>query len=424
MRTLVFCTLAAAALACDPAPAASPDGEGGGTATGGGGTSTPLTSSHLEVENLTRIISALASDELDGRNEGTPGGDAARALVIDEMKRCGIVPAVGDSFEQPITTGIGANVLGLVVGTDPALSDRTIIVSAHHDHLGHCDGAICNGADDNAAGVAIILGIGCALAENPPAKTVMIASWDAEEPPTFLTEKMGSRFYAEHPVIGLDRTDAVIVLDLVGSDLWPGFGGHFLLGSELSPEVTAAVQVAVRPPELMAYRTGLHLAEEQPIGHQPWSDYDAFRNLGKPVLFLSNGQNKRYHTPADELATLNLPKISLEGTYLLRIVHALANAPATPTFVADGADYASDAVSVIAVLEAALASGGLVDALGLTQATRDKLSGDLAAAQQIAAEIDSGATPTAAQVRRLRDGTQRVMCLAGSSYDENTCNLF
>jgi Zn-dependent M28 family amino/carboxypeptidase len=37
--------------------------------------------------------------------------------------------------------------------------DRVIVVTAHYDHVGIKDGAIHNGADDNASGVAALLAI-------------------------------------------------------------------------------------------------------------------------------------------------------------------------------------------------------------------------------------------------------------------------
>lgn len=401
--------------------------------TGAGG-STPLespgdryqSSAFLAESNLSQIVTYLASDELDGRDEGTPGGQLARTYLIEQMQSCGIQPAVGSSFEQPITTGTGTNVLGIVPGSDPALEARTVVVSAHYDHLGNCEGQICNGANDNAAGVAIALAVGCAMAEDPPPRSVLVALWDAEEPPTFLTAAMGSQFYADSPVIGLDQTDAVIALDLVGADLWPGYGGHFVLGAELSPQVAYAVDAAHEPEGLLAYRGGLHLAEEQPLGlgRQPWSDYDAFRNKNLPILFLSNGQNKQYHTSADELDGLNLPKMELEARYLVAIVGNLAHGKTTPVFDAAGSDYPKDAAAMKEALAAALAAGGLLDVLGLTAKSRTKLEGDLTDVTAIADKLAAGGQLTEPEIRRLRDATQRIMCHAGSSYPEAICNAF
>ena len=417
--------LATAAAACSSGePAAEDDGSGAsgtGTPAGEPG-SQPY--AHMNEAELSRMVTTLASDEMDGRDEGTAGSQLARTFIIEEMMRCGIQPAVGGSFEQPITTGAGVNVVGVIPGSDPALAERHVMISAHYDHLGHGNGEIYNGADDNAAGVAIILGVGCALAENPPAKSVVIASWDSEEPPTFLSPEMGSQYYVDNPVLPLELLDASLVLDLVGSDVWPGYEAHFVVGAELSPQVGAAIANAPLPEGLPAVRMGLHLAEEQPTGHQPWSDYNAFRIAGKPVVFFSNAQNKRYHTPADELATLNLPKMEREAQYLYEITKNLASSPETPVFVADGADYLTDATSARTVLEAAVAPGGMADSLGLTAQSRTALESDLADIAVIEQTLLNGGSIGVNEIRRLRDGAQRIMCLAGSTYAEGICTLF
>jgi hypothetical protein len=422
MKRSLFLGLALAA-ACS---SGGTDPKGGSSGSGAGGLPgiDPAQHADLQQAEVQRRVSTLAADEMEGRDEGTPGGALARAYIIDELTKCGVKPAVAGSFEQPIAGGAGVNVVGVVPGADPALAPRHVLVGAHYDHLGVCDGDICNGAEDNAAGVAIVIGVACAMAEAPAARSLLVVAWDAEEPPTFLTPQMGSEHFASSPPVPLEQIDVAVVLDLVGTGLWPGYAGHFLLGAELSPQVAAAVDAAPVPNGLMAVRGGLHLAEEQPIGHQPWSDYDAFRNRQRPVLFLSNGQSKNYHTADDEVAVLDLPKMALEAQYLYGVLRNLAMAAETPVFDGAAADYATDAATLKIILEAALAPGGMVDALGLTAQSRATLEADLADAVAIGARVAQGMTPTTEEVRRLRDGAQHMMCFASSMYNESTCNVF
>lgn len=401
----------------------------GGTVDDGapaGDTGSTPTDPQISQTELRRITAALADDSMNGRDEGTPGGEAARTFIIAELQKCGVQPAGdGGTFEQQITTGQGTNIIGKIEGSGSAAEKaRHIVISAHYDHLGACGGQICNGADDNAAGVAIMIQVACQLAKKPPMRSVVIASWDAEEPPTFLSDAMGSAYWVANPTVPLTQLDASIVLDLAGGDLWDGFEGHFLLGAELSPEVGAALTAATKPAALEAYRIGLHLVEQTAAGHQPWSDYDAFRNQNIPVLFLTNGQNKRYHTAADELDTVNLPKMTLEAEYLLSLVQQLADraGEAKPAFDSSGNDYARDAASLIPVLEAALDPNGLIK--DLSSMSKAALQGDLDAAKAIKTTLDGGGTLTSNQVLALRSATQRIMCLAGGSYAELVCNLF
>ncbi len=422
ISALTACTFAACVV-----EDTSPNDDGGGA--GGTGPTTQVLddSERLSQAELERRTYYLASPELAGRAPASEGGLLARQFIIDEMIACGIQPLDPAGFEQPIATLAGAaNVLGVIPGADPARKERHVLLSAHYDHLGVNNFQTYLGADDNAVGVATILAIGCAIADSPQPRSVIIAAWDAEEPPHFLSENMGSQFYADNPVVPLAQTDVAIALDLIGSDLWPGYQNHMVLGAELSPQVKAVVAEAAVPEGLLAFPIGLHLVEEWPlgIGRQPWSDYNAFRNAGLPVLFLANAQTKRYHTPQDTPDTLNYPKVALEAKLLLRIVSRLAHATEDPVFDAGGADYARDAAAMQTVLEAALAPGGMVDAFGLTAGSRSKMEGDLADASAIHNKMASGGQVTDAEVRRLRDGAQRLMCLASSTFDEATCGAF
>lgn len=389
-----------------------------------GGSQTPATVDldAISEEKLLERVTYLADDALAGRDEGTAGGIAAREYIIAAFESCGLEGAGTAGFEQPITTGQGANVLARLPGTDDALRGHPVIISAHYDHIGACDGAICNGAYDNAAGVSALIALACAYAAAPPPRTLLFAAWDAEEPPAFLTERMGSEFFATNPTLPLPDIAVILVLDLVGAELWPGWMGHTILGSELSEEVATALAAAPVPEGLDALTGGLHLVEQTPFGRQPWSDYHAFRERGVPVLFFSDGQNKRYHTPDDEVAALNIPKLALETRYLLDIVGELSRAQEQPKFQANGADYENDARMVTQALEAALDDGGLVDGLALSSQARSALEADLQAALGARATLEGGDALTTQQVSALRRATQRIMCLAGPLYTEPVCN--
>lgn len=362
-----------------------------------------------DVEDL---VVQLASDAFQGRDEGTQGGRDARALLLGELEACAIAPAgVNGTFEQPITTGDGVNLLGKIEGTDQP--ERIILLSAHFDHVGACSGSVCNGAYDNAAGVSAVVRIGCEIARAPLEKTVMVALWDAEEPPTFLTDAMGSEFFAASGLVDLSTIDAALVLDLVGGQLWPGYEKHFVMGAEKSPEFSAVLDGVLAPEGLPVRRGGLHLVEKTPLGDQPWSDYDAFRNRDVPFAFFSDGQNKRYHTVEDEADTIEYDKLALEAEHLYRIIEAISAANETFVFDEDAEELGRDAETVLDILNDALADGGLVDTLGLSDTSRQNLESTKAA-------IEAGSTAP----ETLQGGALRVMCYAGTSFEEAGCNFF
>jgi Zn-dependent M28 family amino/carboxypeptidase len=109
-----------------------------------------------------------------------------------------------------------ANVLGLLPGSDPALTPQTVVFMAHHDHLGlaaerNAQGDnIYNGAVDNASGTAALLAIARACASLPkrPARSLLFAAVGAEE-----QGLLGSLYLAEHPPIAAGNLAAVINID-------------------------------------------------------------------------------------------------------------------------------------------------------------------------------------------------------------------
>lgn len=102
------------------------------------------------------------------------------------------------------------NVIGVLEGTDPRLKEEYLLLTAHYDHVGtgkQGGGAfgpqdsIFNGARDNAMGVAALLTAAETLAKHPPKRSVIILAVTAEE-----IGLLGSKYYAEHPLIPLEKT--------------------------------------------------------------------------------------------------------------------------------------------------------------------------------------------------------------------------
>ncbi len=371
----------------------------------------------VSESELRRIVGMLASNELTGRDEGTPGGILARNYLVNEMKACHLEPVGVSGFEQPITTGVGANLLGRIAGSDSQLADRYIVLGAHYDHLGQGDGGIYSGAYDNAAAVAAALQVACAMSEKPGKRSILVALWDAEEPPTFITDKMGSQFWVKHPTIPLAKIDVAIALDLIGEGMWPGSTWHFVLGSELSKQVRSVVDRLPSPTGIRMAKLGLHVAEEKPGGREPWSDYDSFRNERIPILFPTDGQNKHYHQFTDKADTIEYGRLAAETKLVLETVRGLVDLAEQPVFDPNGADYTNDAVVVEALAKDALAPGGMA----LSQEARAKMEQDYAAVKAVAESLVGGEAASQNDVAAIRKAAQRALCLAGTDYEEAVC---
>src|SRR5580704_16568450 len=144
------------------------------------------------------IVDALAAKELDGRAPGTDGDRAARDIIVEQLKCRGLTPET-----QPFDHT--ANILVTIAGT----SDEIVMITAHHDHLGH--GHL--GANDNASGTAGAIELAAELAAGDKSKrTTVVALFGDEE-----SGMIGSTYFTDHPTIALDKVVEVVNLDMIGS---------------------------------------------------------------------------------------------------------------------------------------------------------------------------------------------------------------
>lgn len=124
---------------------------------------------------------------------------------------------VSVTMEEPESSKVeGRNVAALLPGSDAALRDTYVVVSAHYDHIGARstgNDRIFNGANDNASGVAGLLEIARAYArlEQRPRRSIVFIAYFGEE-----KGLIGARYYANHPLFPLDRTVANINLEHLG----------------------------------------------------------------------------------------------------------------------------------------------------------------------------------------------------------------
>ena len=212
------------------------------------------------------------------------------------------------SFDNDISRETSHNVIGVLPGTKRP--DETVFYTAHWDHLGHCDpidgDGICNGARDNASGVAGLVALAEAQAKaGPAARTLAFMSVTDEE-----AGLLGSEYYAEHPIFPLGKMVGGVNMDVLNTD---GATRDFVITgygkSELDDLVKplAAAEGRVVEPEPDPERGGYFR-----------SDHFSFAKLGVPMLDAGSGEDlvkggtaaghaatldyieHRYHKPQDE----------------------------------------------------------------------------------------------------------------------------
>jgi hypothetical protein len=201
-----------------------------------------------------------------------------------------------------------ANVIGVLPGTDPALASEAIVLGAHYDHLGESGGAIYHGADDNASGTAVVVGLARAFAAaGGTARTLVFALFGAEE-----LGLIGSANYVRHPAWPLARTVAMLNFDMVGrmQDGKLTVGGADT-GDRLRRLVSDA---AAGVPGVVADIRGTPYSA---------SDHSRFYSAGTPVLFFHTGEHPDYHRPSDTAEKIKADGMARVAAVGARVVELL-----------------------------------------------------------------------------------------------------
>jgi transglutaminase-like putative cysteine protease len=298
-------------------------------------------------------VRVLAGDAMGGRNNETEGSARARRYLIDRLDDFAVgvdASASGDAAFTQTFEG-GTNVVALIPGDE--LPDEYVIIGAHYDHLGTgCDTAdpadtICNGATDNATGVAAVLSIGEQLARqgHGPSRSVILALWDREE-----DGLRGARAWIADPLVPVAQTVAYVNYDIQGANILPTLRDTtFAIGAETGGErLTAAVGRAVRPGQLDTHQLSW-------IFGQGRSDYLPFIEAGVPTVFFSDSTGPCYHTAQDEADIVDYRKLQQQVRDGVRLARDLAGGGAAPAFV-PGTPLATydDAVALREVADRAL----------------------------------------------------------------------
>lgn len=302
-----------------------------------------------EPARIKAHVETLASPAFGGRKGKV--AEKSRRYLIEEFTRLGLAPLFGESFHQDIPgkepgRPLGRNVGAKIIGADPKLKDEWVIVAAHFDHLGVREGVLYPGADDNASAVAMMLEVARCLAagRDRPARSLMLVGFDLEEVGLF-----GSRYFAEHPPVPIDRVALFVTADMLGRALGGVCREHlFVMGTEHLPESRAWI---ARASEGLPLKVGQLGADLLLLDR---SDYGPFRLRKVPFLFFSTGENPLYHTPRDVAETLDYPKVEAATRLILDVVRQVTGPIARPSWRASpdhGIDEARTLREVYAILK-------------------------------------------------------------------------
>ena len=232
--------------------------------------------------------------------------DAAKKKGFKPVALTGVKATFG--FDNEIAKKMSRNVIGVLPGAKRP--DEYILYTAHWDHLGRCtpvagDG-ICNGAVDNATGIAGLVTLAQAFHQaGAPDRSIVFLAVTAEE-----SGLLGSKYYAENPIFPLGQTVGGVNMD------------------SLNPNGPAKdiVVVGGGKSELDAYVAKLAVQAKRTVVDEPTpekgfyyrSDHFSLAKLGVPMFNFGSGddlvtggveagkaasedyEKNRYHAPADE----------------------------------------------------------------------------------------------------------------------------
>ncbi len=241
---------------------------------------------------------------------------------------------------------VSNNVVGMVEGSDPGLKSEAVVFTAHWDHLGVgravLGDAIYNGAADNATGCALLLELArawSALAPKPKRSAIFLAVTAEEK------GLLGSKYYAEHPLIPLGKTALNLNFDMI-----------LPLGVPETVVVTGAERTTAWPAvRAAAKKNGLTIEEDQRahLGIFYRSDHFSLARAGVPAFSVSAGMkikgkpeeasrkaykdfnDKAYHSPQDELQPdWDFSGFPVIGRFALDVARTVADADRLPTWKA------------------------------------------------------------------------------------------
>lgn len=240
------------------------------------------------------------------------------------------------AFDRRSARYSSPNVLGMLLGSDPALKARYVVLGAHLDGYGYGEPVggdpLYNGTLDDAAYVALLTQLADRRQGRPFRRSILFAAFTGEE-----KGLLGSSFYVKHPAVPLAATDAMLNLD----QLRPLFPLEILtmlavdessLG-ETARAVAGAMGIRIQPDP------------EPERGLLQRADHWPFMQAGVPATGFIFGYvpgteaerryrlwyRTRYHHPADDLSQpMDFEAAARFNRFFYALVEAVADAPQAP----------------------------------------------------------------------------------------------
>jgi hypothetical protein len=207
------------------------------------------------------------------------------------------------------------NVLGVIEGTNPRLSNEYVTIGAHLDHVGTNDHGVYNGADDNASGtVAIIETARLLNSMKKNQRPIEICLWTGEE-----LGLVGSNYFVEN----LPKDCNIVVninLDMIGREYRDSI---FVIGAKMSSKELAEIIDKVNKSTV---KMTLDYSMDKPGGMTYGdSDHSSFMRKGIPAVFFWDKMLSDLHQPSDDIEKINFEKMEKMVKLVTNIALKISN---------------------------------------------------------------------------------------------------
>ncbi len=355
-------------------------------------------------------LDQLGSESIARIREGRPVSDTSRnprAIALLWLSRHAATAVLGS---DPATTTPGStaantisgqfdftrkpvqwparNVVGVLRGSDPALRNEYVSLSAHHDHVGfdrspvdhdslrafnrvvrpmgadspmrpatdeerakirtildslravrppRAD-SIRNGADDDGSGTVAILEIAEAFARGGPRprRSILFVSHTGEE-----AGLLGSRWYSDHATVPIDSIVGEIDQDMIGRGTASDFPrGGTGAGSPTYLEVIGAKRISREFGDMLEAANAkqplpfvfdyTYDQPGHPLQYYCRADHYSYARYGIPSVSFSRGEHLDYHQVTDEAQYISYPDLARVAQMVHDGALAIANAPDRP----------------------------------------------------------------------------------------------
>ncbi|MEY2925452.1 MAG: hypothetical protein RLZZ337_2002, partial [Bacteroidota bacterium] len=250
-----------------------------------------------------------------------PSGELAKSisnlgipiLFVNKDLSDKLTPYISLNIDILLLSSMANNVVGYIDNG----STNTVVIGAHHDHLGYgengnslaeTEGEIHNGADDNASGVAALIELAKIIKKKKKRyanNNYLFVAFTAEE-----MGLLGSKFFLEEYKLPFEMYNYMVNMDMVGH-LDSTQKTLIINGVGTSPAWNIVKdKVKYSEKKIANIKT-----TESGIGA---SDHTSFYLKDIPAVHFFTGQHPFYHKPSDDIEIVNINGEAFVISYISR----------------------------------------------------------------------------------------------------------